>query len=407
MRNHYRRFILIVLLPVLLLLPAGAANWLFLENTGELTTIEDVVARQQNDGGLYGTAIHPNDYAYKLALLAARQPEIVAIGSSRVLQFRQSQFTRPFVNLGRTINYPAEAVKLVEDMLAISTPRVVLFGIDHYWLNPAFTTAPDFRTHDLRGGRLTPDALITPVRWLVEGRLSFATYRAFLEDNIPTAPDDAPLIGVRAILDGAGFGPDGSWYYDHTIFGRRAAEDPRFRDTLRRISTGSAQFRYGTEIDRSRLADLRQAISRLEEAGVQVVTFVPPMASLVRQEIRQRPQSYAYEAPARAAIARLNADHLDLLEGTSIGIPDCEYVDGFHVGEVGSMRILRELSGLPDQRLAAFIDRAALTQSIAAAAGRASVDIGFRRDGETEGDFLELGCQKSALPGHPEASEGP
>ena len=87
MHSRYRRFILIVLLPVLLLLPAGAANWLFLENAGELTAIEDVVARQQNEGGLYGTAIHPNDYAYKLALLAARQPEVVAIGSSRVLQF--------------------------------------------------------------------------------------------------------------------------------------------------------------------------------------------------------------------------------------------------------------------------------------------------------------------------------
>jgi hypothetical protein len=394
MNTHYRRFTLLVLLPVLLLLPAGAANWKFLKAAGELTAIEQVAVIQQRDGGLYGTALHPNVYPYKLELYAARKPEIVVIGSSRVLQFRQRQFTRPFANLGRTINYAAEAVKLVQDMLAVARPDIVLFGIDHYWLNPAYTTAPDFRTHDLRGGSLTPDAMMTPFRWLLDGRVSPATYRNFLANKVPPAPNDRPLIGIQAIQAGAGFGPDGSWYYDHYIYGRRTAEDPEFRDTLRRISTNSAQFRYGREIGLDRLAALKSAISLLQEAGVQVVTFIPPMAARVRSEMDARGDAYGYASSARAAIAAIGSPHADYLDGSTIGINDCEFIDGFHVGDVGVARLLLDLAERPETGLAPVLDLEHLHAVIARDAGHATSDRQFRREGEDEIDFLRLGCPK-------------
>ncbi len=395
MRDRYRRFLIVLVVPIVLLLPAGFANWLFLHNAGELTPIEAVAQIQQDEGGLYGTALHPNVYPYKLELYRARRPAVVAIGSSRVLQFRQHHFARPFTNLGRTVNYPAEAVKLVRDMLAISTPEVVLFGIDHYWLNPAFTTAPNFRTHDLRGGDLNPDALVTPFNWLVDGRIDAAAYRAFVAGTVPRAPNGAPLLGVQAIFDGAGFGPDGSWYYDHYIYGRRLPEDPEFRDTLRRIATGTAQFRYGDEIDPQRVRDLRTAIDVLRDAGVRVVTFVPPMATPVRAAMGALGDAYAYAEPARAAIADLDTVHADFLDATSIGVSDCEFIDGFHVGDVGAARLLGALANMPDSPLSNYIDANAIDETIKANAGHASADRRHRRNGEHEIDFLALGCVKN------------
>ncbi|MBO6782208.1 MAG: hypothetical protein JJ899_02895 [Alphaproteobacteria bacterium] len=394
MGHAYRRFILIFALPVALLLPAGLANLAFLDNTGELADIDEVAAIQQEAGGLYGTALHPNVYAYKLALLAARKPDIVAIGSSRVLQFRQAHFTHPFANLGRTVNYPAEAVKLVGDMLTRHKPEVVLFGIDHYWLNPAFTTARDFSTHPIRGGNLSPDALVTPWRWLADGRVSWDTYRAFVVGEIPSAPGGAPLIGVRAILDGAGFAADGSWHYDHIVFGRRPPEDPRFSDTLRRIETGRAQFRPGTEVDRQRVAELRAAIGMLEEAGVAVVTFVPPMAQPVLAAMAARGDAFAYAAPARAEIAMLGRHHLDLLDASVTGARDCEFVDGFHIGDVGAARLLDELARNTGHPLAAMVDRSAIADIVSRRAGAALAETRFQRPGEREEDFLAIGCKK-------------
>ena len=394
MHARYRRFILIVLLPILLLLPAGAANWKFLKAAGELTSIEDVAAIQQRKGGLYGTALHPNVYPYKLELFAARSPEIVAIGSSRVLQFRQSQFNRSFANLGRTINYPAEAVKLVQDMLAIGTPKIVLFGIDHYWLNPAYTTAPDFRTHELRGGSLTPDAMMTPFRWLLEGRVTPETYRSFLAGNIPVAPNGEPLIGIQAIEDGAGFGPDGAWYYDHYIYGRRAAEDPGFQDTLRRVTTGTSQFRHGREIDADRVEKLKTAIGLLRQAGAHVITFVPPMSERVRRKMDSLGAAYGYAEQARKAIAALNTPHADFLDGRPSGVEDCEFVDGFHVGDVGIARLLLALARNPESQVTDVLNQEHLRAVIEHKAGHATSDRRFRRNGETEIDFLRLGCPK-------------
>ena len=43
--------------------------------------------------------------AFRFIRYDALQPEIVALGSSRVLQFRQSHFTRPFVNMGMSVDY--------------------------------------------------------------------------------------------------------------------------------------------------------------------------------------------------------------------------------------------------------------------------------------------------------------
>ena len=189
---------------------AGAANWRFLQSAGELTSIEDVAAIQQHEGERYSTASHPNVCPYKMDLYAARKPEIGAIGSSCVPQFRQSRFDRPFVNLGRTVNYPAEAIKLVRDMLLQGTTRMVLFGIDHYWFNPAFTTILDFRTHQLYGGNLTLDALMTPFRWLLDDRITTSTYQEVLFGKVPRAANGAPLFGVLALLEGSGYGADRS-----------------------------------------------------------------------------------------------------------------------------------------------------------------------------------------------------
>jgi len=394
MHKRYRRFLLVLIVPILLLLPIGLLNRAFLENAGELTPLEEVVHIQQTRGGLYGTALHANDYAYKLELYRARRPEIVVIGSSRVLQFRQALFTRPFANLGLTVNYPAEALKLIDDMLKISTPKVVIFGIDHYWLNTAYVHALNFRSHDVRGGNLSPDALVTPLRWLADGRIDPNTYRDLVVSGRPNAADKLPMIGARAILDGDGFGPDGSWYYNNVIYGRRPSPNPGFSETLRRIAIGGAQFRYGAKVDPARMADLRLAVTRLLGAGVGVVTFIPPMATPALSAMDALGDAYAYAKFARAEIATLGVEHGDFLDGAVVGISNCEFIDGFHVGEVGTARLLVALAAQRGSVLADFVDGATASRVITTNAGNAAADRRFMRVGEQEQDFLALGCPK-------------
>ena len=65
-------------------------------NSGEFTPLSEVVARQNKDPNiLYRLAYDNNAFAYKLATAKARNPEILALGTSRGMQFRSGFFKNP------------------------------------------------------------------------------------------------------------------------------------------------------------------------------------------------------------------------------------------------------------------------------------------------------------------------
>lgn len=388
-----RRFLIIFVVFLLAFLPAGLANYLFLRNAGELEPIERVAANQQREPGLYGTALYENSYPYKLALLAARQPDVVALGSSRVLQLRQDHFAARFLNLGRTVNYPREAEKLVADMLAITRPRVAIFALDFWWAAEASRHAFNFNAHTERGADLRPDAVIAPARWLSEGKIPAALYIEILSTPPPYRTDGIALYGVQSITVGNGFGPDGSYYYGATVFGRAPAADPRFSDTLRRIASNSAQFVRNTRFVPERVDSLKRAISTLETAGVTVITYLPPLAPPVRAAMAVQEDAYAHVTAFRAAVATATRPHFDFHDDI---FDSCEFVDGFHHGDVIAARLLLGMASARPDVFGGIVDTAALTTIVTKAAGQAQAGRSFSRAGDREADFLDLGCKRNA-----------
>lgn len=390
------RFLIAFFVPIVLGLPVAAANYFFLRNTGELDSIESVIAIQRREGGFYGTAIHANSYAYKLALYETVRPKVVAVGSSRVLEIRQSFFKVPFVNLGRTVNYPAEAEKLVGDMLAIHKPELVLLGIDFWWFNARNVFAFDFRSHDIRGGELTSDGLVAPSKWLVEGKLAPRAFGEALAGGHPLMIGGRPMLGVQAWSRGNGFGPDGSMYYLGTIYGRGPAEDPKFADTLSRIARDDAQFRRGSTADEARLATIFRVVKKLQAAGVKVVAFAPPVAPTVFQALEKEREGFRFIDDARRRLATLR-NFYDFHDPERIGAADCEFIDGFHGGDVVLARLLEAMAREPASGFSRYLDIGAVHQAGYGNRGRATADNAYQLPGEHEVDFLRLGCDKSAV----------
>lgn len=389
-----RRYLLIVLIPILALLPLGAMNALFLENTGELLTGGEVAEFQQEVTALYGSALHDTVYRYKLALLEARRPDVVVIGSSRVLAMNQSMFSVPFANLGRTVNYPDEALKLAGDMLELHKPKVVLFGLDPWWLNPRWIHAPDFRTHDDPGGALSPEALFAPMRWLADGRIGWDLYRDRLTNAAPPVIDDVVMLGIQAITIRRGYRPDGSLFRGGLIYQARGA-DTGFGDTLSRVAGDQAQFRFGQSIDETRVETLQETVALLRAAGVTVVTFLAPVAPTVRTAMAQNPDRFAYMTAAREAFASLNSLHLDAWAGDVLGEEDCEFFDGFHHGETVDLRLLLALAAMGRQDFDSTVLEGDLVDRLAASSGSAQEEFAMGMPGRPEVDFLELGCVKA------------
>ncbi len=78
----------------------GLLNFLFFKKSYEFEHVDTLVRLQLQAKALYYPALHEVTYPYKLALFQRLKPKIVAMGSSRVQQFRGHYFTAPFVNLG-------------------------------------------------------------------------------------------------------------------------------------------------------------------------------------------------------------------------------------------------------------------------------------------------------------------
>ena len=117
-------------------LALGSVYGLFLWRAGELSSLSDIVARQGQTGTVYGSAVHDDSFAYKLQLVSTAKPNVIALGSSRVLQFRQAHFTETFINADRAMTTPAEEIKFLDALLPRHKPKVVILGVDFWWFNP-------------------------------------------------------------------------------------------------------------------------------------------------------------------------------------------------------------------------------------------------------------------------------
>ena len=58
----------------------------------KISSLNEIISYQLNSNGIYGSALYTNVYPYKIALYSKIKPEIVVIGSSTVLQFRENFF---------------------------------------------------------------------------------------------------------------------------------------------------------------------------------------------------------------------------------------------------------------------------------------------------------------------------
>ena len=375
------------------MLPFLGASYLFLSNSGELDSIDTVASIQQHSNALYGTAIFNNVYAYKFALLRLRKPDVVAIGSSRALEIRAADFKAPFVNLGRTANYADEMAKVVDDVLAVSHPKLVLLEIDFWWFNPKMRFAFNFDTHKIRGGALTSNALLSPARWLLEGKIAPRLLAHVLTAGHPVTVGGIPMFGVSAITRGNGFAGDGSRYYLGTVYGRSRAEDPHFSDTLGRIAKNTSQFVRSSTVNEDAFRTLRETLDRLRRAGIRTITFLPPVAPSVLR-VMNRTHGYGYIDTVRRRLAEISPHNYDFHDAATIGAPDCEFIDGFHGGDVVLARILNRIAADPQSGLAPYLDLQAVHAIIKNHAGHALADDRYRLPGEREIDFLKLGCRK-------------
>lgn len=378
--------------PMLLAALLLGSLYSFLNRVNE--TIGPVSAAQMQDsrGDLYGPALVYRPFAYKLERYRLKQPEILIVGSSRAMPFAGEVFTSSMINAGGAANTLDQAIAFTREAIAVHKPKSILITLDFWWFNPNRDDEID-ATGDLSDEvEISLTQLLTPLEWMVDGKLHVAS---LLEGMLPFS-SLPPGIGAFAKFGGRGWDVYGRYDYGTLLDGGMASDDRQFKRTLKRLQSAKKSSKLNVRVGPSAdsVAALGGLLSELEAQSVDVTLVLPPLAGPVLKAISEDDDNRLLPL-WRDAMNRLGARVFDFTDPATIGSADCEFVDGFHGGEVTYMRILDAIANFGGSFLARAIDRDMVASLIESNVGHARVAELRPGNMPAEVDFLDLGCDKT------------
>jgi hypothetical protein len=337
---------------------------LILFRGGELAHVNLVVARQQQpDPLLYGPAYTNPSKRYKVRAAQVRRPEILSLGSSRVMEFRASFFREAglFYNTGGAVSTVWDARHFLRRLFRDSQPQIIILGLDQWFFNPNWVGGQDVGSREMD----VEDSSLNTIQ---------RNWRAVYQDigsgkiGVGRVMIGGPAIGLNAIMRDNGFRNDGSYYYGDCIRDPATCNhwDRGFQDTLARIRNGVSRFEWSDTLDLAAIDEVQRFLNDAATRKIKVAAFLPPFAPLILARMRASGH-YRYldliEPALRPLFAGPNAVLLDLTDPAAMGATDDEFIDGVHGSEKTYLRILLQLASA-DKMLEGEIPRQFLQQRL-------------------------------------------
>jgi len=371
-----------ILLPSLICGLLFLLSYILLSKAGEFNHIKDTAQQVKQYNSRYGPALHNMTYQYKMALYTDTKPDIVAFGSSRVMQFQASSFKVPFVNMGG-ISGLLESLQLSNDMLNVHKPKTVIWGLDFWWFNEHYTEPISLPRHNRHLSQLKPalDLLTKPYIWLIENKFKFTEIMALLK-----SPKNSN-VGTIAIIRKDGYDAYGSYYYNAITTGKVKSEDTQFQRDLSRIKNTKKIYQKSPIISETKWQQFLTTLYNFQQEGIDVILFMPPTAPPITSAMSLS-ENYPILNQLNLRLSQLDLDYYDFHDAfNSLGSTACEFIDGHHAGAITYRRILVQMANA-SERFEKKINLNEVGNTIQNNRGYAS----YPHDGEI--DFLNLGCPK-------------
>ncbi len=328
-----------------------------LKSVGEFVSGRDVAEVAAREPILWASNYFDIASHLKIDVSSEIKPRVVALGSSRVMQFRGRMFNRlaphEFYNVGGGVRGFHEAIDCIDAMVAADAkPEMVILGVDWWWLQSHKTETDSWKDFwDRHGGRA-----------LSNGKKKLQKQMAFFLDRIQllqsawrdpriheawfSGPRRDPQTQRRLL--GAhrqgGFRNDGSYRYAQYIANPPPLESRR-AEGFERFERGKYR---GNGIHMSHLVDCESFLARCQRHGIQVIVILPPVDRLVLERFRASVHSKDFWAQAPRSLSGVCENHgavfADLSDPTSLQAADEEFVDWFHGSDKLYGRIVNQLA---------------------------------------------------------------
>jgi hypothetical protein len=340
MQKQLKLFVtkLILLIPVVLII---SIPLLVLLKSGELLSIDAIIGRQAQTQGVLGLGYGEPNPQYKLRAAVKYHPQILAMGTSRTMQFRNYFFSTSFYNTGGGVGKIDDLQPFLEALPDNLLPKVLIVGLDQNFFNATFNILQPDRLE------LKKTPVVSAVYPTRSNNMVLDFTKAVLQKKInmfDIFSYQGPNIGIQAIIHQDGYRIDGSYQYGSVISNPRS---DKFDDSFSRIDAGKDRFAYGDSVDPVALDRLNDFLQYCRKKHIYVVGFTPPYAKAVLLKMQQSGK-YGYLDKVYPSLQQLfqkyNYPVYDFTDIESYGSSDLETIDGFHGTEVSYLRLLIKMA---------------------------------------------------------------
>lgn len=318
---------------------------IFIEyKTGEFLPIERVINKQLTEEHevIYGPAYSDQSLFYKIEMAKNIQPDVLAIGNSKILTMRREFFKDNvvFYNAGGTAGNIVGFKRFL--LLSSTKPKVIFMTVEPLHFDPLLDV------DIMKGREVAPQPYLTRIGTTISQ--SFVkVYSDYLSQKFTL--DDLSkkgfpeLIGLNAISTGSGLRKDGSYHYGEQY------EDLSVRDekisravTFIKTKNSVAPKEFFSE---AALKELDLFLQYCKSNNIYVVGYIPPTPKLIEQAYRSDAQySYMFATYDKTLplFNKYNFALYDFFTLSTLGGTEEETIDEYHTSEKVMLRTLLAIS---------------------------------------------------------------
>lgn len=308
--------------------------------------IDNVI--DEDEKVLIGYLYNESNYKYLKwkSILKKEKKDIWALGSSRVLQFREELFNKNFYNAGYTINSTADYLTFLNSIPKEKLPDVLIIGLDQFMFNTDWNKSkkPKEKNYWEKSFSYYPN-----IEMIWDTYTDFFSSIKFINENVKL--EETKYIGLKAHFNSMGFRKDGSMYYGDVIK-RLINKDTtlrqyKFKDVKSRIAKGNRKFQFSDVVDEKAILNVEKLLQYCTLNKIKVIGFLPPYAKEVLNEMIES-NNYKYlnsiYDKLKVPFEKKEHEFWDFTDPTKFGSNDTEFIDGFHGGDVTYLKMIKYMA---------------------------------------------------------------
>jgi Protein of unknown function (DUF1574) len=344
--RHFAIRLIIFFLPIVL---PTIGNLVAAYYVGETMLYEEVIARQQNDRQLviYEPAWRRIDMIqYKFVATLNSDPNLLFLGSSRMLDFRSQLMTEDSAAFYNASFYSASTFEMYRFLQALVEndvrPDVVIVGFDLPRFNGDISTFSQDRDYSV----LMPDSSDYSSRRLTA---FYRTAQLWFEDDgifnyvLEARSDEQIFLGLQTLETHSGFIYDGSRYFSVR---QLEVKQARINQQYINLNNRNDLFRTGQSLNNEALRAVEDLLQFAQESDIILIGILPPFHPDFYAELHES-DDFSYFNAASTALAEIFAKYSfpfhDYSDSSVIGGTNADFRDGIHFSEGLAAQIYLDL----------------------------------------------------------------